>query len=91
MTSKKNNNYFRGDLWFQEQVKSRAREELSRQQESFAEEHKDDTEEQLIAYVRGFANALGYCIPVWQLGSSGQQGWPAEAGHDAADGTTFNL
>ena len=59
MTSKKNSNYFRGDLWFQEQVKSRARAELSRQQESFAEEHKDDTEEQLIAYVRGFANALG--------------------------------
>ena len=45
MTSKKNSNYFRGDLWFQEQVKSRARAELSRQQESFAEEHKDDTEE----------------------------------------------
>ena len=59
MTSKKNSNYFRGDLWFQEQVRTRVKVSLSRQQEAFAAEHKEDTEEQLIAYVRGFANALG--------------------------------
>lgn len=59
MTANKNSNYFRGDIWFQEQVRQRAREELQRQQEAFAGEHKEDTEEQLIAYVRGFAKALG--------------------------------
>ena len=59
MTSKRNKNHFRGDIWFQEQVKARVRESLARQQESFAEEHKGDTQEQLIAYVREFANELG--------------------------------
>lgn len=59
MTSKRNNNYFRGDIWFQERVKARVRESLSNQQKNFAEEHKNDTEEQLIDYVREFANELG--------------------------------
>ena len=59
MTRNKNNNYFRGDRWFQEQVRQRVRASLAEQQEMFAEIHREDTEEQLIAYVCGFAEALG--------------------------------
>jgi len=59
MVSKRNPNYFRGDLWFREQVRKRTGEALAKQQEAFAVDHRDDTEEQLIAYVQGFAKALG--------------------------------
>lgn len=50
---------FRGDIWFQRQVRERTRESLLKQNNEFAAEHRLDTEEELLEYVRAFSKVLG--------------------------------
>ena len=60
MAVKGKNNYFRGDLWFDKQVDERTRKALQQRQKDFTKEHADDTDEQLLTYVRKVAAEFGY-------------------------------
>lgn len=50
---------FRGDLQFQRQVRQRTREALLRQEADFARLHGQDTDQQLLDYVRRCSGELG--------------------------------
>lgn len=50
---------FRGDLWFQERVNRRVKVALEEQNAGFARQHRDDTDGQLLDYVRAFSLELG--------------------------------
>ncbi len=50
---------FRGDEWFNQKVHQRVKVSLEEQEARFAREHKADTDEQLLEYVRAFAKELG--------------------------------
>ena len=52
-------NYFRGDEWFQAKVNARVKASLEQQEKQFAEDHKHDTNEQLLQYLREFSVKLG--------------------------------
>lgn len=60
MSQKQKFKPFRGDIWFEKQVHQRTVKALSENEERFAQEHRDDTDEQLLAYVRETAAAYGY-------------------------------
>ncbi len=51
---------FRGDVWFDQQVEQRTKKALHQKQIEFASAHKEDTNEQLLTYVRQAALELGY-------------------------------
>jgi len=53
-------NYFRGDIWFHEKVSARTKASLEQQEKQFAVDHKDDTDEQLLIYLREFTAKLGH-------------------------------
>lgn len=59
MHKKKSASYFRGDLWYKEQVDRRTREALDRLQADFAREHGMDSTERLLQYLRAQDQALG--------------------------------
>lgn len=50
---------FGGDVWFDQQVDKRVRQSLEKQEVEFACEHEHDTNDQLLEYVREFAEELG--------------------------------
>ncbi|MBR6574482.1 MAG: hypothetical protein IKK61_05770 [Clostridia bacterium] len=60
MAEKRTRNRFRGDLWLEQQVDQRVKAALRQKQEAFVEEHQEDTEEQLLDYVRQEAAKLRY-------------------------------
>ena len=60
MTKKEKVQYFHGDVWHHQQVSRRTMESLMQIQERFAEQHRQDTEAQLVAYVQAFARELGH-------------------------------
>lgn len=67
---KKKQQYFRGDVWFDRQVESRTRAALSKVHRDFVQEHREDTEAQLLEYVRQCALQLGHTpSPVEIIGS----------------------
>ena len=51
---------FRGDLWLEQQIDQRVKTALRQKQETFEKEHQQDTEEQLLDYVRQEAEKLRY-------------------------------
>ena len=53
-------NYFRGDIWFQEKVGARTKASLEQQEKQFSVDHKNDTDEQLLAYLRDFTAKMGH-------------------------------
>lgn len=79
MHKKKSASYFRGDLWYKEQVDRRTREALDRLQSDFAREHGMDSTERLLQYLRAQDQALG---PLASPGEviGGMSGWEAGAG-----------
>ena len=60
MSEKGTRNRFRGDLWLQQQIDQRVKAALREKQEAFAQAHREDTEEQLLDYVRQEAEKLRY-------------------------------
>ena len=60
MSEKRTRNRFRGDLWLEQQVDQRVKAALREKQEAFAQVHQEDTEEQLLDYVRQEAAKLRY-------------------------------
>lgn len=52
--------YFRGDEWFRQKVHLRVKESLEKQERQFAEDHKHDSNEQLLTYLREFTAKLGH-------------------------------
>lgn len=60
MSEKRTRNRFRGDLWLEQQVDQRVNAVLRQKQEAFAQVHQEDTEEQLLDYVRQEAAKLRY-------------------------------
>lgn len=61
MTQKKHKaNYFRGDVWFDKKVDARTRAALQEKEAEFKQTHKYATDEQLLDYVRAFAEKHGY-------------------------------
>lgn len=63
MAQKKHNkNYFRGDVWFNKKVDARTRAALQEKEAEFKQTHKYATDEQLLDYVRAFAEKHG-CTP----------------------------
>ena len=60
MSEKRMRNRFRGDLWLEQQVDQRVKAALREKQEAFAQVHQEDTEEQLLDYVRQEATKLRY-------------------------------
>ena len=57
---KHNKNYFRGDVWFDKKVDARTRAALQETEAEFKHTHKNATDEQLLDYVRTFAEKHGY-------------------------------
>lgn len=53
-------NYFRGDEWFRQKVHLRVKATLEQQETQFAVDHKQDTNEQLLSYLREFSVKLGH-------------------------------
>ena len=51
---------FSGDAWFRQQVHTRVKQALAKQEETFAREHGNDTDEQLLNILRCFAEKLGH-------------------------------
>ena len=51
---------FQGDVWFDQQVEKRTKLALHQKQIVFAKEHKEDSNEQLLTYVRQAAEELGF-------------------------------
>ena len=60
MSEKRTRNRFRGDLWLEQQVDQRVKAALREKQEAFEQAHQEDTEEQLLDYVRQEAAKLRY-------------------------------
>ena len=60
MSEKRMRNRFRGDLWLEQQVDQRVKAALREKQEAFEQAHQEDTEEQLLDYVRQEAAKLRY-------------------------------
>lgn len=60
MSEKRMRNRFRGDLWLEQHVDQRAKAVLREKQEAFEQAHREDTEEQLLDYVRQEAAKLRY-------------------------------
>lgn len=60
MSEKRMRNRFRGDLWLEQQVEQRVKAALREKQEAFEQAHREDTEEQLLDYVRQEAAKLRY-------------------------------
>ena len=61
MTQKKHkSNYFRGDVWFDKKVDAHTRAALQEKEAEFKQTHKYATDEQLLDYVRAFAEKHGY-------------------------------
>ena len=58
--NKGHKNYFQGDIWFEKKVDQRTRSVLVEKQIAFAKEHKSDTDEELLDYLRQTAAKLGY-------------------------------
>lgn len=50
---------FRADIRFQNRVREQTRAALVQKEEAFAKDHKGDTDEQLLEYVREFSKELG--------------------------------
>ena len=57
---KHNKNYFRGDVWFDKKVDARTRAALQEKEAEFKHTHKNATDEQLLEYIRAFAEEHGY-------------------------------
>lgn len=53
-------NCFRGDEWFRQKVHLRVKAALQQQEAQFAVDHKHDTNEQLLTYLREFSAKLGH-------------------------------
>ena len=53
-------NYFRGDEWFQQKVHIRVKEALAQKEVQFAEDHKEDTDDQLLDYLVLFFRKYRY-------------------------------
>ena len=51
---------FSSDTWFRQQVHIRVKRALAKQEENFAREHGNDTDEQLLEILRSFAEVLGH-------------------------------
>lgn len=60
MSNTNNLKRFRGDLWFQQQVRQRVKTSLAEQERNFALEHQSDTNDQLLDYLRSSAARLGH-------------------------------
>ena len=60
MSEKRTRNRFRGDLWLEQQVEQRVKAALREKQEAFEQAHREDSEEQLLDYVRQEAEKLRY-------------------------------
>lgn len=60
MSEKRARNRFRGDLWLEQQIDQRVKSVLREQQEAFERAHREDSEEQLLDYVRQVAAKLRY-------------------------------
>ena len=52
MASNFKNGRFRGDIWFDKHVRPRVQEAIARKNKEFARTHKNDTDQQLLDYVR---------------------------------------
>ena len=60
MSEKGTRGRFRGDLWLEQQIDRRVKAALREKQEEFVQAHREDTDAQLLDYVRGEAERLRY-------------------------------
>ena len=65
------NDRFNGDEWFRKIVDQRTREALHRQEQEFLARHRNDSQEQLAAYVRARARELGHSPRAKEVTGSG--------------------
>lgn len=92
---KKKPDYFHGDTWFNRKVGTRTDDSMARSNANFARMHKQDTDGQLLEYVRQRAAQLGYTPNAKEVVGSGYiisrfGNWPktvAAAGLPPVDNT----
>lgn len=51
---------YRRNDWYEKKLDQRVRASLLKKEDRFAQEHKDDTDDQLLEYLHGFAKELGH-------------------------------
>lgn len=54
------NNHFHGDTWYQNMIARRVRDALQERERRFLAEHRNDSDEELLSYLRGCAEEMGF-------------------------------